>query len=243
MYTIFNIHRRGVNRTDDGYSVKIKTISASVYEKLREMILTGYFRPGQWLRERELVELVEVSRTPVREALRLLEQERLLESIPHRGFRIPVLNEQEVCQFFELREELEGFAAKLAAQRASPEDVDKIGVIVEGSWQVLGDDNQQRLRLIQQNNHFHHSVATAGGNLVLSQSLDQLRAGVNLHRILVWSQRENRPADTLMQHQLIYEAIRDGDEDLALSRARKHIRDSWELALEAIRDVESEDAL
>ncbi|MCL6577495.1 GntR family transcriptional regulator [Kyrpidia sp.] len=217
----------------DSNLVIVQTISETVHKRLRELILSGHFKPGQWLRERELLQILGVSRTPVREALRRLEQERLLESIPHRGFRVPIPTEKEIESFYELRAELEGIAAALAAKRITTEQIDTLEEILEAATRYLR--NHQSLEVIRENNRFHETVALASGNPVLLQFLQQLLDGINLYRVFSWSSNKERPPVTLNQHREILEAIRKGDSDLARRRAAEHVWDSLPLVLETVK--------
>jgi DNA-binding GntR family transcriptional regulator len=97
-----------------------------VVEVLRQAILDGVLEPGRRLTERELTELTGVSRTSVREALRHLQAERLVEASSSRGLRVVVPTEEEVTHIYEVRAELEPLAVKLFVQRASQEETDEL---------------------------------------------------------------------------------------------------------------------
>lgn len=94
-----------------------------VYSQLREMILTSKLQPGEWLRQEQLAALFGVSRTPVREALRMLSQEQLVEFVPNYGVRVVPLSWEEFEELYALRIGLEGLAARLTAERATEEDI------------------------------------------------------------------------------------------------------------------------
>jgi DNA-binding GntR family transcriptional regulator len=103
-----------------------QTISHEVYEHLRNEMLTGSLQPGHWLREQEIAETLAISRTPVREAVRRLGQEGLLEISPNRGVRVRELTPKEAVDTYEVRALLESRAARLAAQRATPDEVARL---------------------------------------------------------------------------------------------------------------------
>jgi DNA-binding GntR family transcriptional regulator len=218
------------------HPLEVRTLSAAVYDRLKEMLLAGHFHPGQWIRERELTEMLNVSRTPIREALRILEQDRLVDSIPRRGFRMRIPQPKELQDFYELRAELEGLAAQLAAERAFPAALEDIREALERARRSLGQHDAPHV--IAGNNAFHDRVAAASGNQVLLQSLSQLRDGVNLYRTLSWSAQQSRPPVTLEQHEGIFDAIESRDARRARERARNHVWDSLPLALEAVRALE-----
>ena len=219
--------------------LSVTTLSAAVYDSLKALLLNGHFRPGQWIRERELTELLGVSRTPVREALRLLEQERLVDSLPRRGFRMRIPRRKELQDFYELRGELEGLAAELASERAQAASLEAIGHGLREAREAMARD--QLDLLIAHNNAFHDRVSEAAGNRVLQLSLGQLRDGVNLYRTLSWSNPESRAPITLDQHEGVYRAIEARDGRRARERARAHVWDSLPLALEALRSLDVPD--
>lgn len=111
--------------------IKIRAESAQppqqrVYDQLREMILSSKLEPGEWLRQEQLAALFGVSRTPVREALRMLAQEQLVEFVPNHGVRVVPLSWEEFEELYALRIGLEGLAARLAAEQATDEDIARL---------------------------------------------------------------------------------------------------------------------
>jgi len=100
-----------------------QTPQQMVYAKLREMILDSKLQPGEWLRQEQLASLFGVSRTPIREALRMLSQEHLVEFVPNYGVRVVPLSWEEFEELYAMRIGLEGLAARLAAEQATPADV------------------------------------------------------------------------------------------------------------------------
>ncbi len=126
-----------------------------VYSKLREMILSSKLQPGEWLRQEQLASLFGVSRTPVREALRMLSQEHLVEFVPNYGVRVVPLSWEEFEELYAMRIGLEGLAARLAAERATPSDVDELQQLLaaiatlaedEDLWTYLRQEWHFRLR-------------------------------------------------------------------------------------------------
>src|SRR5690606_14812258 len=101
----------------------VKTLRELALEKMRDAILTGYFNPGDRLVERTLCEQLDVSRTVVREVLRHLETEGLVETISHQGPVVASLNADQAAQIYEIRGLLEGHAARLCASKATPQTV------------------------------------------------------------------------------------------------------------------------
>lgn len=104
------------------------TAAALVHGQVRQAILTGRIQPGEWLRQEDLAATLSVSRMPVREALQLLAEEGLLELFPHRGARVMPLSIEELEEVYAARLGLEGLAARYAAHRIAPEDLDVLRV-------------------------------------------------------------------------------------------------------------------
>ncbi len=213
----------------DSRPIVVNTVTEAVYQRMRDLLLTGVFAPGQWIRERDLTETLGVSRTPVREALRLLERDRLVIAESRKGFRIPIPSVKEITDFYELRTELEGFAAARAARQVSHAELADLRQLISDAQTALSQEN--RAELIALNNRFHDVVAKASGNQALADMLGKLRTNVNLFRVLSWSSRRERPATTLSQHRLILEAIEQRNEAKARTRAKDHIMDSLPLTL------------
>lgn len=214
----------------------VPTVSQAAYETLHRMILSGQFVPGQWIKEREITEILGISRTPVRDALRMLERERLLVSIPHRGFRIPVPTVKELHDYYELRAELEGMAARLASERATDSDIQTLNNLWESAQSSLLAHDVTTLA--ERNDEFHRHLAACTDNDELVASLLRLRAGIDLYRNLSWAQKP-RPAHTLQQHQHILFCVTNRNALAAQESARVHIMDSLSIALQGLATFQS----
>src|ERR1700721_3930131 len=117
-------------RTEPQSTLRIEdvpTVRAIVAQKLREAIMSGTFKPGQRLVERELCEMTGVSRPSIREALRLLEADGMVSTVPHRGPGVSTISLEEAKQLYAARAVLEGFAGRECARLHDPAVVRKIG--------------------------------------------------------------------------------------------------------------------
>ncbi|MED2974206.1 GntR family transcriptional regulator [Fictibacillus sp. B-59209] len=215
-----------------------ETTSMAVYKHIYHLIMTGSFLPGEWIRERKLKEMLGVSSTPIREALKMLVQERVLESIPHHGVRIKMFSLKEIEEIYLLRAELEGLAAQLAAKRGSPSQLKKMDEILllteKKMKEKSGLHDVESLRL---NNQFHDLIVEMSGNQALKNMLYNLRAGIDMVRIMSWKSNTKRSFETLHQHQLIVYAIKARDPVSARRRTEEHIWDSVKLVLQAAREL------
>lgn len=147
---------------------------------LRRAIADGALEPGTRLTERLLCERFGVSRPLMREALRQLEAEQLVETMPNRGMFVAKPSLEDALELYQVRTELEGLAARIAAERASEEDIRRLGEAIESLEAVVesGDPNHIRLR----KNAFYDLLIEASGNRVLRQLLQVLHNRIQLFR-------------------------------------------------------------
>ncbi len=142
-----------------------------VYRALRREILTLGLGPGQVLVERAVARRYGVSKTPVREALALLQQDGLVESLPRRGYLVTGITVRDVHELFEVRAALEGAAAELAATRISPRELKALeGLLVPPHATV---DGQTLRRQLDGNRRFHVVIARASGNRRLARLVER----------------------------------------------------------------------
>ena len=145
------------------------------YEFIRDAIAAGTYAPGSRLREEELADDIGVSRTPIREALRRLDAEGVVEFVPNRGAHVASWTDQDLAEIFDLRAVLEGFAARLAARNISDEQVARLRELsAEMDALAVGSAADRLDRISALNNEFHALVVEASGN----RQLVQLVAGL-----------------------------------------------------------------
>jgi DNA-binding GntR family transcriptional regulator len=186
--------------------------SDMVYAILHEAILSGILPPGQRLGEELLAALFDVSRTPVREALLRLETTGLAHRVPRRGLIVARITPEEIVEVYVVRENLDGLAAHLAAQVATPSDVAILIAINEefaraaraGDVVAMADLNLQ----------FHEAVARVARNSLLSQFLTQIHHHVRRIPGTTF-QHPGRAASAVEEHASIIEAIQARDAERA----------------------------
>lgn len=199
-----------------------RTTEAVTYA-LREAILDGAIDASSWLREDELAAVYQVSRTPVREALRLLADEGLVVKTANHGAVVAQMSVEDVVALYVVREDLEGLAARLAAARRPADLVDRLEAINE---QLVKDaENGDLTTLIRRNLEFHRTIRLATGNSYLDKFLGQVEHAVRRLRSSTLAQPERRQL-ALDEHRAIIEAIRRGDRDAAATAAQTHIRNA-----------------
>jgi DNA-binding GntR family transcriptional regulator len=198
-----------------------------VYKKLWQGIQDGEFHSGQRLREAELASRLKVSRTPVREALRRLTSEGLIEFAPSRGMMIVELDKQQVRELYALRETLEGAAARFAAQHASPSEIAALVELLERQDRsTLPSEEAARL-----NRRFHNAIHEAAHNRYLVLSLRQLYASLALLPGTTFT-APGRIASAREEHGAILTAIQDRDAVRAEAGARHHIENAGRIRMQ-----------
>lgn len=216
--------------------IQKETTSMAIYRQLYDSILSGYFQPGEWIRERQIKELLGVSSTPIREALKMLVQERILESVPHHGVRVKKLSLKEIEDVYELRAEMEGLAAYLAAKRGTSAHFKRMYDILSSSERSLTSPvESQDSQFLKDNNDFHDLIVEAGDNYALKNALFQLRPSVNLIRMMSLKSNRNRLSESLKQHGYILDAIVSRNSELARKQTSEHVWDSVKLVRQSVR--------
>lgn len=190
-----------------------------VYRQIREGIRGGVYKPGQRIRELELAAALGTSRTPVREAIRRLESERLIEDVPGQGLAIVRLNEQRVRELYLFRAVLEAAAAELAASHASDFEVAALRDIL-AQMAACGDDRAKAARL---NRRFHRAIYDAARNHFLAQAIEPMADFIALLPGTTY-ETPGRMDEALAEHRAILAAIERRAPEAASQAARAHIR-------------------
>lgn len=205
---------------------------AEVYRLILDAIDTGVYRPGDRLVESELAEWLEVSRTPIREALQRLETQSLL-TRDGRSLIVASLDHSQLAELYVVRAELEGLAARLAARHATEEEIRLLGAMVAEDRALLGDPQA----LSRANRRFHSQIHLASHNRYLVQQLGLVHRSMALLATTSLAV-EGRGADALDEHARIVDAVAAGDGDAADAALRAHISQAFEtrLRLDSMQD-------
>ena len=186
--------------------------------EIRAAILTGRLQPGERLVEDRLAAEFGVSRNPVRESLRSLEAEGLVEIKPRRGAFVATLSDEEARELIELRASLEGLGARLATRRLAPALIAQIDDLLERGDAAAAQGESEALQ--QLNHEYHNLLANAGANRHLTEIMQHLRAKTQW---LFGRMMMSRFQQSWQEHAAILRAIRDGDEELAGLLASRHV--------------------
>jgi DNA-binding GntR family transcriptional regulator len=200
-------------------------LSEQACDRLRDAIVRGMFAPGARLLERQLTDWLQVSRTPIREALRKLEDEGLVVNYPHRGYFVRNPSFEEAKQAYEMRAILETASCELAAERATEVDVASLRQAVRRSNEAL--EAGDREELLQRNKEVHRRLVRAAHNAFLEKQWESIWAFADLLRGSWWVHTE-RPEVGHREHEELVEAIASGDAELAHRLGEEHSRKAWD---------------
>lgn len=197
-----------------------KSLNEVVTQALRQAILSGEFELGERLPESHLAERFNVSRVPIREALRVLQVEGIVEIIPRKGARIPLLSNEEIAEIIELRAELEGMSARLAAIRCGDDSRKALSLLLEEGNRAERDNNVALL--CQMNDRFHDQLAEVGKNRFLAEFMRSLR-----ERTLWLFKKsvEYRVIETWREHAGILQSVIAADPQLSSALAMRHVKE------------------
>lgn len=196
------------------------SLTQQVYEKIRNAILQGEYHSGDSLVETHLAEKLSVSRTPVREALRQLELEELVYSVPHKGMVVRGVSAQDIDDIYTIRFHLEGLAARWAAERANENDLDGLRETFE--LMELYTRRGDFKHLAELDTRFHEELYSACKSHVLHHTLTQLHGHSAMARFYSL-QTPSRAEKTLEEHRKILNALERGQGEEAARLAEAHI--------------------
>lgn len=214
---------------------EVTLASERAYDAIRGLIISGEYRPGDRLRESDLSERAGVSRTPVREALRRLIAEGLIDFLPNRGAFVASWDDEHLVDIFEVRSVLEGYACNRAASRIEPAEIDRLVDLAERMEARYRGTAIDHFAITMLNNEFHHLLVTASRSRLLMNSVEGVLRVALVHRTFL------RFSDSDMHrsfrhHRELIDAVRSGDGEWAESVMRSHIRAARDVILNSRAD-------
>ena len=207
-----------------------------VAQRLRQMLVEGQIAPGAKLNERELSQLLNVSRTPLREAIKMLAAEGLVELLPNRGAIAVSLTEEDVLATFEVMAGLEGMAGELAAQRITPQELAEIQAM---QFEMMAAYTRRDLSAYYAlNARIHNAINDAAKNPVLSTVYNQVNARLQALRF-----RSNQDGEkwkrAVKEHEKMIEALAARDGAAMREVLLTHLRNKRDVVLEQLREVQA----
>ncbi len=205
--------------------IEHKTISLAdqVFEHLETDILSGKYQKGENLTESKLSLELGVSRTPIREALRRLEQEHLIEEAS-KGMMVVGISDKDLADIFEIRAALEGKAAFLATQNYTDEQINIVREALEFQEFYLGKQDADRIKSMD--SRFHETIYRMSGSTVFYDVLMPLHKKILKYRKASVTD-SSRAAASVAEHRAIYEAILARDGDLASRLISEHLENAY----------------
>ncbi len=206
--------------------IEHKTVSLAdqVFEQLETDILSGEFARGDILTETKLCDKLGVSRTPIREALRRLEQENLIK-VTGKGICVLGITEKDLEDIFLIRQNIEGLAAALAAENCSQEDLKELESVLELQEFYLEKHNAEQIKVMD--NKFHETLYKLSGSVVFYNTLLPLHIKVQKYR-KASVQRKSRAMESVAEHKQIFDAVKSGNRELAKTVTEQHVKNAYE---------------
>ena len=207
----------------------VRVDAQRAYELIWEKITTLELAPGALINEQELAEELDMGPGAVREALRLLAHENLVDVTPRHGLYVADVNVEDLEQISEMRLSLESLCARLATQRAEADDIVVLEALREEQAAITPEEHRQ---LFDLDHKFHQAIAKAARNKYLAQTLDRLFGLSRRLWYLVLPHLEFLPS-AVEKHLRLVEAIENGDADTAEHIMYNHVKEFYD----EVRDI------
>ena len=215
--------------------MKIESIADIAKRNIQEWIVTGHFQPGQQIKEEEISQRLDISRPPVREALKMLEAAGLVFRKPRCGVFVPEMKEKDMWEVYTLKATMYEMATELAMDVISEQEINKLETYVKKMEVCVGKEPLDVLRYQDLHKTFHNSIMVIAGN-------DRLRMfASNLHnQVTPFSykslQDKNHLNSSVRYHRDIVNAMKRKDRSLACSLMKEHVLN----ALDVLRDMSAQ---
>lgn len=210
--------------------IEKEPLHIQIADRLREMIMTGALREGDKINENELCASMGVSKTPLREALRVLNVEGLISLIPNRGSYVTRPTIEEIVEMFDVMSLLEGYCARAACVRMSERDfmrIERLHARLEKHF-----DHRDQDAYIRVNNQYHSLIQELAGNRTLNQIVSGLRKKILLYRFKSLNLPQ-RFENSIQEHRQLLEAFRQRDGRMAEALMQTHLKNQ-SLAMERL---------
>lgn len=199
------------------------SLTDEIADVVRERILKGEYEIGEKIKENQIATELRVSRTPIREAFKLLENEGLIDYIPNRGCFAKGFTQQDVDDIYAVREALEELAVTWAVERITPEEVTALEE--ECDLMEFYTKKKDRKKVLELNSSFHDIIYTAARSRFLAQVLRSYKEYIDKTRKAIFYEQSYLEA-ILAEHRLILDGIRERDKEKAIDAIRKHLKAS-----------------
>ena len=198
------------------------SLREQVFSKIEEDIINGRYKEGQKITESMLSNDLGVSRTPIRESIRRLELEGLIETIPNKGIVVTGITREDIEDIYDIRELIEGLATRKAAINMSETDQEKLKEIIDLQEFYTMKDNIKGL--VKMDSEFHKLIFKCSGSTTLNHTLSMFHHNLKKARRDSFSKEMKKPI--LEEHKKIYDAIIEKDSKMAEKLANLHVKNA-----------------
>ena len=210
-----------------------ENLDHKAYQILKSMIMDRQLLPGEKIPQEKLAEDLGISRTPLVNALKFLEKEKLIRSIPRRGFFMRTFTQKEMISIFELREVLEGLAARKAAQKITDSQIAQLQKFFR---QFIGDKDIEDIRTYaREDRRVHNFLLDIGAKEFLKSMLETYNIISHSYQVVAPEGLVRHPRETIHEHRAMIEAIARRDAETAETLMRRHFQRSRTVLEETLR--------
>lgn len=218
-----------------------KSLYEQTYQALRSSILAGDLPPGARLVETQLAEQLQVSRTPIREAMRQLQRDSLVVADANGGLRVTIISMEDAAQLYDCRLALEQLSVQEACRTARTDQLETLDILVTQAEQLANHSvsSTKSTWMLDLDYQFHRSIAESSGNRWLVTLLEQVFDKMALLRVQT-TRHNPKVLDIRNEHRHIFETIAQRDEAAALSAIQTHLTASKARVIQAVKALEAE---
>ena len=213
-----------------------QTLREKILETIRDAILKGTMKPGERVSEPDLAERFGISRTPIREAFRQLESEGYLQVVPRKGAVVASLSERDIEEFYAIKIILEGFAARMAADKLTEKEIERLESINTRLHKIASEGDVKAFFRVH--NEFHEVFIKAAGNEKLSEMINQLVMKFKRLRLASLSQ-PGRMEVSIEDHSDMIQAFKDHDGNRADSLVRHAATIGADVLIQSMKQTEA----
>jgi len=225
--------RASAKRRVVNLGVEHENLDQKAYQILKTMIMDRQLLPGEKIPQEKLAEDLGISRTPLINALKFLEKEKLVQSIPRRGFFMRTFTQKEMISIFELREVLEGLAARKAAQKITDNQIGQLGKFFK---QFAGDKDIDDIRAYaREDRRFHKFLLDIGAKEFLKSILETYNVISYSYQVVSPEGLVRHPRETIREHRAMIDAIAGRDAEAAENLMRRHFQRSRAVLQESLK--------
>jgi len=220
LYTICKKNANFSMKINKKIQVERRSLSQQLYESIKSLILSGEIKAGQRISEEALAKKFKVSRTPIRESIRRLEEYGIVRIIPRSYAEVVGITEEQATEVVQVRRQLETLSVSLLATKASQEDIKVLKRLSAQCKKFFNDNNKSKV--FETDSKLHLEIALRSGNSVLFQTLERLDAKIQLIRLMHCTSSDKIEANLLF-HDEIIKAIESNNIKKSVNLINKHI--------------------